>query len=336
MEGRPVAGWRWDGRMHDWVDGRMRTREAGSLKGQVAVVTGANSGVGRSATGMLLDAGAHVTMVCRSRERGERALEELRESAAGGSAGAKRQVGKGAHAVGTAGEKGTGARVDLELADLSRQDDVRALAGRLTALLPAIDILVNNAGVARPRCVQSPEGFELTFATNHLGHFLLTRLLRDQLEAGRGRIVNVSSRGHQSGDLRRAGLEDIARGRAWTGCLQAYGDSKLANVLFTFETARRWGGRGITANAVHPGVLATEIWKKTSLAPRLLLLPFTWFMAGPDVGGKAVMNLVADPSRDALTGRYFHVQREETPSPQARDGALARELWERSVEWSRG
>ena len=309
---------------------------SGSLKGQVAIVTGANSGVGRSAAEMLLEAGAQVTMVCRSRERGERAQAELCAStAAGGPRGARSRAGVDEVPDLTSGDS-MGARVELELADLSRQDDVRALAGRLTAHLEAIDILVNNAGVTRPRCVHSPEGFELTFATNHLGHFLLTRLLRDRLEAGRGRIVNVSSRGHRSGDLRRAGLDDIARGRAWEGALQAYADSKLANVLFTFETARRWGSRGITANAVHPGVLATEIWKKTSLAARLLVLPFIWFMASPKVGGKAVMNLVADPSRDDVTGRYFHVQREESPSAQARDEALARELWEASVEWTRG
>lgn len=299
-----------------------------SLKGQVAIVTGANAGVGRSTTEMLLEAGADVTMVCRSRERGERALAELRGVCSRAALGGQRNEP-------VASDSG-GARVDLELADLSRQEDVRALAARLTARLPAIDVLVNNAGVTRPRCVRSPEGFELTFATNHLGHFLLTRLLRDRIEAGRGRIVNVSSRGHRSGDLRRAGIEDIARGRAWEGALQAYADSKLANVLFTLETVRRWGSRGITANAVHPGVLATEIWKKTSLAPRLLLLPFTWFMSSPDVGGRAVMNLVEDPSRDDVTGRYFHVLNEKSPSAQARDEPLARELWERSVEWTRG
>ncbi len=309
---------------------------SGSLRGQVAVVTGANSGVGRSTAEMLLKAGARVTMVCRSPERGERALAELRAStAAGGRRGARSRAGAD-EVPDLRSSNSAGVQVELELADLSRQEDVRDLAARLAARHPAIDILVNNAGVTRPRCVHSPEGFELTFATNHLGHFLLTRLLRERLEAGRGRIVNVSSRGHQSGDLRRAALEDIARGRAWEGALQAYADSKLANVLFTCETARRWGSRGITANAVHPGVLATEIWKKTSLAPRLLLLPFTWFMASPDVGGKAVINLVADPAGDDVTGRYFHVQREKTPSAQARDEALALELWERSVEWTRG
>ena len=310
---------------------------SGPLKGQVAVVTGANSGVGRSATEMLLEAGAHVTMVCRSRERGERALAELH---AGGLGAGPRRVRSRAAPGGVfsepVGDDSAGVQVELELADLSGQEDVRDLAARLAGRFPAIDILVNNAGVTRPRCVHSPEGFELTFATNHLGHFLLTRLLRERLEAGRGRIVNVSSRGHRSGDLRRAGLEDIARGRAWEGALQAYADSKLANVLFTSETTRRWGSRGITANAVHPGVLATEIWKKTSVAARLLVLPFTWFMSSPNVGGKAVMKLVEDPSRDDVTGRYFHMQREETPSAQARDEALARELWERSVEWTRG
>ncbi len=292
---------------------------SGSLEGRVALVTGANSGVGRSATEMLLAAGARVTMVCRSRARGDRALAEMRDRGLG------REPAVGDATV----------RAVVERADLSRQADVRELAARLVARLPAIDILVNNAGVSQSRCVPSAEGFELTFATNHLGHFLLTRLLRDRLRAGRGRIVNVSSRGHRGGDLRRASLEDIARGRAWKGGLQAYADSKLANVLFTMETTRRWGGRGITANAVHPGVLATDIWRKTPPAVRLLVRPLTWFMASPDVGGEAVMNLVADPTRDHVTGRYFHVLEERLPSAQARDEALARELWERSVEWTR-
>ena len=186
------------------------------LTGQTAVVTGANAGVGRSATEMLLRAGAHVTMVCRSRERGERALAELREASAAGSASPHPQIA-------------------LEIADLSRQADVRAAAGRIADRHPAIDILVNNAGVSQMRPVLSANGFELTFATNHLGHFLLTHLLLEPLEAGRGRIVNVSSRGHRGGDLRRASLDDIARGRAWKGPLQAYADSKLATILFTFE-----------------------------------------------------------------------------------------------------
>ena len=285
------------------------------LEGQVAVATGANSGVGRSAAEMLLRAGAHVTMVCRSRERGERALGELREMSA---------------AAGTSPRP----RVTLELADLSRQADVRAAAEHIAARHPTIDILVNNAGISQMRPVLSADGFELTFATNHLGHFLLTHLLLEPLAAGRGRIVNVSSRGHRGGDLRRASLEDIARGRAWKGPLQAYADSKLANILFTFESVRRWGARGITANAVHPGVLATDIWNKAPWIARLLIRPFTWFMDRPEVGGAAVMSLVGDSAGDTVTGRYFNVQSRERPSPQAEDEILARELWERSLDWT--
>lgn len=301
----------------------------GTLKGQVAVVTGANSGVGRSATEMLLRAGVHVTMICRSRERGEQALAELRDMVA---ADVERS---GEASPGTSCEYG-GPDVALELADMSSLDDVRAAADRIADRLPAIDILVNNAGISRARCVMSPDGFELTFATNHLGHFLLTHLLLDRLETGRGRIVNVSSRGHRRGDLRRADLDDIARGRAWRGALQAYGDSKLANILFTAESVRRWGGRGITANAVHPGVLATEIWKKTPALVRILFHPLTWFMDRPEVGGAAVMNLVRDPGRDDVTGRYFSVLDDEEPSDQARDERLAQELWDRSLEWTGG
>ena len=121
---------------------------------------------------------------------------------------------------------------------------------------------------------------------------------------------------------------------AWKGGLQAYADSKLANILFTLESGRRWDGRGITANAVHPGVLATDIWNKTPWIARLLIRPFTWFMDRPEVGGAAVMNLVAGPGGDTVTGRYFNMNDEETPSPQAWDEALARELWERCLEWT--
>lgn len=300
-----------------------------SLHGQHAVVTGANSGVGRSATEMLLRAGVHVTMICRSRERGEQALAELRDMV---TADASAPEGASDR---TPREHASPA-VALELADMSSLDDVRAAADRIATRLPAIDILVNNAGISRARCVMSPDGFELTFATNHLGHFLLTHLLLERLEAGRGRIVNVSSKGHRHGDLKRADLDDIARGRAWRGGLQAYGDSKLANILFTTESVRRWGGRGITANAVHPGVLATEIWKKTPALVRIVFHPLTWFMDKPDVGGAAVMNLVGDPARDDVTGRYFDIEEEMTPSDQARDDGLAQELWDRSVEWTGG
>ncbi|MDE2661427.1 MAG: SDR family oxidoreductase [Gemmatimonadota bacterium] len=292
--------------MTEAVDGAGR-----DLKGQVAVVTGANSGVGKSAAQLLSRAGADVTMVCRSRERGEPALADVRQAGAA-----------------------AGADVRLELADLSLQADVRALADRLAARLPAIDILVNNAGVWLHRRQISSEGFEVTFATNHLGHFLLTHQLLEPLAAGRGRIVNVSSEAHRNGDLRRAALDAIVRGDAWKGGFQAYGDTKLANALFTFESERRWGARGITANAVHPGVLRTQIWRKNRSALGLLLNAAKGLMAKPEVGGRAVMQLVEDPARDKVTGRYFKVESEVAATAQAYDEDLARKLWDQSLEWT--
>jgi len=282
-----------------------------SPKGQVAVVTGANSGVGKSAAELLARAGADVTLVCRSRERGEPALADVRRAGAA-----------------------AGADVCLELADLSLQADVRALADRLAARVPAIDILVNNAGVWIHRRHITSEGFEVTFATNHLGHFLLTHRLLAPLSVGRGRIVNVSSEAHRNGDLRRAPLEAIVRGDAWKGGFQAYGDTKLANALFTFESVRRWAARGITANAVHPGVLRTRIWRKNRSALGLLLHAARGLMAKPEVGGRAVMRLVADAARDEVTGRYLKVESEVAATAQAYDEDLARELWDRSLEWT--
>ncbi len=279
------------------------------LNGQIAIVTGANSGVGRSAAELLADAGVDVTMVCRSRDRGERALAEIRRGS-------------------------PAARIELEICDLSSQADVRELGDRLSGRHTRVDILVNNAGVWRNRPEISPEGFEVTFATNHLGHFLLTHMLLDRLETGRGRIVNVSSEAHRRGDLRRASLEDVARGKAWRGGIQAYGDSKLANVLFTFESVRRWNDRAVTANALHPGVLATRIWNKNNSPITLMMRPMKLFMSKPDVGGQAVMRLVEDPSRDDVNGRYFKVEKEVESQAPARDEDLARELWEQSETWT--
>ena len=271
------------------------------------MVTGANSGVGRSATELLLAAGAGVTLVCRDRARGEQALAEIERSRPGAAA-------------------------TLELADLSSPDAVRGLAARLNARLDRIDILVNNAGLALDRLQTTAEGFEQTFATSHLGHFLLTNLLLDRLRGG-GRIVNVSSTVHRFGDLRRAPLDDIARGRAWRGAFQAYSDAKLANVLFTVESARRWTEHGIVANALHPGALATNIWSRYHGVLGLILRAITVFMRNPDVGGNAVMAAIRR-SEPGGSGRYFHVTDERSPQPQADDRALARDLWERSLTWT--
>ena len=279
-----------------------------ALTGRTAVVTGANSGVGRSVTDLLLAAGAGVTLVCRDRQRGERALAEV-------------------------GAAHPGATATLEIADLASLRSVRELGGRLRERLDRIDLLVNNAGAWRNRLELTGDGFERTLATNHLGHFLLTHLLLEQLRDG-AQIVNVSSEAHRSADLRRAPLEEIVRGRAWTGGFRAYADSKLANLLFTLEAVRRWEGTGITVNALHPGALATRIWNQNSGAFGMLLGLVKLFLRKPIVGGEAVLCLVERPPRDRVSGRYFRVRTESAPIEQARDRELAAALWEQSAAWT--
>jgi NAD(P)-dependent dehydrogenase (short-subunit alcohol dehydrogenase family) len=275
------------------------------LDGRVAVVTGANSGVGRSTTELLAKAGARGVMVCRDRERGENALAAVR-----------RLTGDD--------------RVELEIADLSSFESVRALTDRLSARFDRIEMLVNNAGVFRARRELSVDGFEVTLATNHLGHYLLTVQLMDLLRRGGARIVNVSSNGHRRGDLRRAPLEKILRGDISYGGVQAYGDSKLANILFTFELMRRHGGEGIAANSLHPGVLATRIWNQNRTPLSLLTVLFKPLMGRPLVGGRAVFRLATDPSLGESGGSYFEVEKEARAAAQAYDEGLAAELWETS------
>ena len=256
---------------------------------RVVVITGTDTGIGRSLVGVLDRAGDDVTGVGRFHGNGM-------------------------------------------VADLSNLAEVRRVASRIARALPTIDLLVNNAGIHPGRRVLSADGFESAFATNYLGHFLLTQLLLGQLEAARGRVVNLTSVSHRFGDLRRAPLDDIARGRAWRCGLQAYLDSKLANLLFTLEAARRWRERGISVDAVHPGILWTGIWKEVMLAARWVVRPFAWMMKGPDNGAAVVARVAAS----AGTGRYFNTGRETRPGGQGCDTALARVLWEESMAWVRG
>ncbi len=169
-------------------------------------------------------------------------------------------------------------------------------------------------------------------ATNHVGHFLLTLELLPLLCGRGGRVVNVSSESHRSGNLRRAPLEDLLRGRGRFSGMRAYSDSKLANVLFTFELARRHGAEGIRANAVHPGLLATRIWNQNNDVLSLLVRLFKPLMGRPRVGGRAVYRLLAEPEFQSLSGRYFKGNRETRAAAQAYDRALARDLWEMSAQ----
>lgn len=271
----------------------------------LAVVTGANSGVGRSATELLAVAGASVVLVCRSEPRGRAALEAIRK-------------------------RSPNARLELEVADLSSLGSVRDLASLLAAA-GSIDVLVNNAGVYRARREMTEDGFEMTMAVNHLGHFLLTHLLLDQLTEAGGRVINVTSDGHRSGDLEKAPVEDILTGRIPFNGLKAYADSKLANVLFAFELSRRLGPAGLTAAAVHPGVLSTGIWNQNRDPLSLMMRIFKPLMKRPSTGGRAVYRLAVDVAAADVNGRYFDVEEESRAADQAYDEELAEELWNESA-----
>jgi NAD(P)-dependent dehydrogenase (short-subunit alcohol dehydrogenase family) len=276
---------------------------------KLATITGANSGVGLETARCLVQSGWAVVLVCRSEERGSRAMAELRSDA-------------------------PGAELHLEVCDLGVLDDVRALVGRLESWLDQHDrelhALVNNAGVYRARLERTPDGFEMTMAVNHLSHFLVTLLLEPRLRRSGVRIVNVASEGHRRGKLGRRSLEHVLRGHGSYGGVQAYCDSKLANVLFTEELQRRWGRDGVAVASVHPGMLSTAIWDRNNTPLMWIMRLMKPFMSPPSEGGSAVARLLDDVPLDALKGAYFN--RDESVSAGSPDdgGVLARQMWDAS------
>jgi len=283
------------------------------MDGTVCVVTGANSGIGKAAAKGLARLGAHVVMVCRNRERGRDAQAEIQ-------------------AVAQTAHPSHDDVVDLHVADLGVQDEVFRLGETLRTEYDRLDVLVNNAGLYLSEREQTPDGVEKTLAVNHLAPFLLTHLLLPLLKetagrAGEARVVTVSSEAHRSASLNFGDLnaEDDY------GMLQAYGQSKLANILFTHELARRLHDTGVTANCVHPGVVATKIWRGSDWFSRLARL-FTWFYKSPEEGAEGVLYLAASEEVKDTTGQYFDGTEPVNPSPAAFDEKAAARLWRESLD----
>jgi NAD(P)-dependent dehydrogenase (short-subunit alcohol dehydrogenase family) len=279
-----------------------------SLAGKTAVVTGATSGLGLEAALALARAGARVLMVGRDPVRTAAALENVRRRSGSGG-------GRGA--------------VESLLCDLSSQASIRRLAAQVLALAPSLEILVNNAGTVSVERKVTVDDIETTFAVNHLGYYLLTRLLSDRIVASApARIVNVASHLHYKGTL---DLGDLGFERGYH-VLSAYARSKLGNVLFTRELAKRLRGTGVTVNALHPGSVASNIW---SGAPRwtqpILAIAKRLFMISPEEGAGRIIYLAASPDVAGDTGLYFEHDRPSPPSPLACDDALAARLWEASA-----
>jgi NAD(P)-dependent dehydrogenase (short-subunit alcohol dehydrogenase family) len=274
----------------------------GTLQGRVAMVTGANSGMGREIALALAGKGATLVMVSRNAERGEAARADVQQ-----------RTGNQA--------------VELLVADISSLQSVRALAQQFQARHAQLHVLVNNAGVTLPKRSETADGLETAMATNHFGPFLLTNLLIPALKAGSpSRVVTVSSAAHSMGKM---DFDDLQSARGYSE-IRVYNQSKLANVLFTYELARRLAGTGVTANAVEPGFVRTD-----------MKVPFPYsffsFMRGPVLdGAKPTVFLASSPEVEGVSGKFFSSKGVAVSSSKlSYDEAAAKRLWDMSAKLTR-
>lgn len=271
------------------------------MQGKICLITGANSGIGKATALGLARMGATVVLVSRDRARGEQAQSEI-----------KAQSGN--------------PNIDLLLADLSSQKSIRQLADDFKQRYSQLHVLINNAGVFSPRKRLTVDGIDMVFAVNQLAPFLLTNLLLNVLKASApARIVNVSSDSHEANYLK---LDDLQSEKHYRP-MRAYGQSKLALVLFTYELARRLEGTGVTANCLHPGFVATNIAQR-DLPPivRLLAKPIFLFGISPEEGAKTSIYLASSPDVEGVTGKYFVKSVPRQSAPLTHDESLQHRLWQ--------
>ncbi len=277
------------------------------MRNKIVMVTGATNGIGYVTARELARMGAEVVLVSRSAERCQVAVDKIRAE--------------------TGNQK-----VSYQAADLSSQAQIRSLAQAFLERHDRLDVLVNNAGAFIVQRQESVDGIELTFALNHLNYFLLTHLLLDALRASpAGRIVNVSSDAHHGAKIN---FQDLQFKRGYNGW-QAYAQSKLANVLFTYELARCLEGSPVTTNALHPGFVATGFARNNGALFDLGMRLVSLFALTPDQGAQTSIYLASSPEVEGVSGQYFRNKRAVRSSPASYDRAAARRLWQASVEMVR-
>ena len=271
------------------------------MGGKVALITGGTSGIGKATATALAAMGADVVVVGRDPERGERAAAEIRAQ--------------------------TGGRVDLALANLASQAEVRSLAEEFRRRYDRLDVLVNNAGLVQSTRTETPDGLETTFAINHLAPFLLTNLLQDLLEkSAPSRVIIVSSEAERWGSI---DFDDLQSKKKYRG-FPVYGMTKLANIMFTYELAERLKGTGVTATCMHPGAVNTRFGTNNSGPMTILFRAFKPFMRTPDQGADTVIWLSSSPDVEGVSGRYYSDRKPIEPKKIANDPPARRRLWEES------
>ncbi|HEX2148998.1 MAG TPA: SDR family oxidoreductase [Actinomycetota bacterium] len=274
------------------------------MGGKAVLVTGATSGIGKATAIGLAQKGAHLAITGRDRERAEAAADQIRTAGAG--------------------------QVDVFVADLSSQAEVRRLATEVLERLPRIDVLVNNVGGYWNNRHVTPDGLEHTFALNHLAPFLLTNLLLERLkQSGPARVVTVSSNAQAMG---RIDFDDLQGEQSYSGST-AYDQSKLANVLFTYELARRLANTAVTANALHPGVVRTSFGGEDPGRAQQLFVPFMKpFMKSPKQGAETSVYVASSSDLDRKTGLFLANSKARKSSKRSYDTAAAARLWQVSTE----
>ena len=281
----------------------MATRDS-HMKGKICMVTGATSGIGLATAKELAGQGATVILTARNPEKGESTVAYI-----------QRETGNQS--------------VEFMLANLSIQDQIRALAREFQNQYSRLDVLVNNAGAIFLKRQLSAEGVEITFATNYINYFLLTNLLLDTLKASApSRIVNVSSDMQKNAKI---DFDDLQAERKYSS-FGAYGQSKLAIILFTYELARRLEGTQVTANAVHPGFAASNIGKNNGWLGKIVVPMLKPFAMSPAKAAETSIYLASSPDVEGITGKYFMKKKAVPSSPITYDEAAAQRLWEISTQ----
>lgn len=267
---------------------------------KVAIVTGANSGMGKATVAAIADQGYKVVMLCRNKERGEEALEDLMEK--------------------------SGRDIQLMLCDLGDMDKIRSCADEIKMQYSRVDVLVNNAGVISLNKRWTADGLEEQFGVNHIGHFLLTLRLLDLMETG-SRIVIVSSGAHKVG---RIHFDDYNLNKGFNA-IKAYSQSKLANILFTRELAQRLRSKGITVNCCHPGMVGTSIAidRNTGFGSKITVA-LKKVALSPEEGAQTAIYLAIDPEVSKVTGKYYYKCRKAKTCKAAKSKAVAKQLFELS------